>query len=119
MSKRMTKALMHALAPALLTLALVLPAHAGEAAAANPPAASQVHIGNFVFTPAEIAVAPGATVTWLNEDDIPHLVAATAGAFRSKALDTDQQYSFTFTKPGTYGYFCAIHPHMKGTVVVK
>jgi amicyanin len=82
-------------------------------------AASQVRIGNFVFTPAEITVAPGSTVTWVNEDDIPHTVAASSGAFRSKAMDTDQQYSFTFTTPGTYDYFCALHPHMQGKIVVK
>ena len=66
-----------------------------------------MRIGNFVFTPAEIAVAPGTTVTWTNEDDIPHTVAASNGAFRSRAMDTDQQYSFTFTTPGTYGSFSA------------
>jgi plastocyanin len=119
MTLRTTHSFLPGVISALLMLALIPPSHAGEAMAANPPAASQVHIGNFVFTPAEITVAPGAEVTWLNEDDIPHLVAASGGAFRSKALDTDQQYAFKFTTPGTYEYFCAIHPHMKGTVVVK
>jgi amicyanin len=103
----------------LLTVPLVPSAQAKEAAANQPAAASQVRIGNFTFTPAEIAVAPGTTVTWINEDDIPHLVAATGSAFRSKALDTDQQYSFTFTAAGTYEYFCGLHPHMQGKVIVK
>lgn len=92
---------------------------AKEAAANQPAAASEVRIGNFTFAPAEITVAPGTTVTWVNEDDIPHLVAASSDGFRSKALDTDQKYSFTFTAAGTYEYFCALHPHMKGKVIVK
>ena len=60
----------------------------------------------------------GTTVTWKNEDDIPHTVVSTTKAFRSKALDTDDSFSFTFTTPGTYEYFCSLHPHMVGTVVV-
>ena len=121
MSTHMPKALLRGFVPALLlTVLLIPPAQAKEAMAANPPAAaSQVRIGNFTFTPAEIVVAPGTTVTWINEDDIPHLVAATGNAFRSKAMDTDQQYSFTFTAAGTYDYFCALHPHMQGKVIVK
>jgi amicyanin len=85
---------------------------------ASTPSAT-VRIDNFSFTPAEITVAPGTTVTWTNGDDIPNTVTATNKAFRSKAMDTDQHYSFTFTAPGTYEYFCALHPHMQGKVIVK
>ena len=62
----------------------------------------------------------GTTVTWVNEDDTPHTVVSDdRKTFRSKPLDTDDRFSFTFTTPGTYGYFCSIHPHMTGKVVVK
>ena len=75
-------------------------------------------IDNFTFAPARLTVPVGTTVTWLNEDDIPHTVAATNRQFKSKALDTDDSFAFTFTVPGTYEYFCSLHPHMTGTVVV-
>jgi amicyanin len=104
----------------LLAGSLASNASAGDKTAANAAAASAtVHIDNFAFTPREIIVAPGAAVTWVNRDDIPHNVVASNKAFRSKVMDTDQDYSFTFTTPGTYEYFCALHPHMKGTVIVK
>ena len=104
----------------LLTISLIAAARAQEKPAGNASAPSAtVRIGNFSFTPAEITVAPGTTVTWTNGDDIPHTVTATSKAFRSKAMDTDQHYSFTFTAPGTYEYFCSLHPHMQGKVIVK
>ncbi len=78
-----------------------------------------VRIDNFTFTPAEIEVRAGTTVEWANNDDIPHTVTALNKAFRSKVLDTEQKYSFTFTASGTYDYFCSLHPHMKGKVIVK
>jgi plastocyanin len=88
-------------------------------ASAASPAAS-VSIDNFTFTPPTVTVRAGTTVTWTNKDDIPHGIAATNNAFpRSKALDTDDSYSFTFTTPGTYQYFCYVHPHMTGTIVVQ
>ena len=81
---------------------------------------STVSIDNFSFGPQTVTVKAGTTVTWTNKDDIPHGIAATANAFtRSKALDTDDSYSFTFATPGTYQYFCYIHPHMVGTIVVE
>ena len=77
-------------------------------------------IDNFTFTPPSLKVKAGTTVTWTNKDDIPHGIAAANNAFtKSKALDTDDSYSFTFTTPGTYQYFCYIHPHMVGTIVVE
>jgi plastocyanin len=78
-----------------------------------------VKIDNFTFEPAQLTVKPGTTVTWINEDDIPHTVVATNKTFRSKALDTDDKFSFTFTTAGTYEYFCSLHPHMKATVTVS
>jgi plastocyanin len=63
-------------------------------------------------------VKAGATVTWTNDDDIPHTVVAPPNV-RSKPLDSDQKFSFTFTTPGTYKYFCSLHPHMTGTIVVQ
>lgn len=77
-----------------------------------------VRIDNFTFTPAEITVAPGTTVTWTNGDDIPHTVVASDHGFRSPVLDTDGVFSFTFTTIGTFEYFCSLHPHMKGIVRV-
>jgi plastocyanin len=82
--------------------------------------ASAVSIHNFTFTPQTVTVKAGTTVTWTNKDDIPHGIAATNNAFkRSQALDTDDHYSFTFTTPGTYQYFCYLHPQMTGTIVVQ
>jgi amicyanin len=78
-----------------------------------------VKISNFTFGPQELRVKSGTTVTWTNEDDIPHTVNSTSQVFKSGALDTDQKFSFTFTTPGTYKYFCALHPHMTGTIVVE
>src|SRR6476469_1189736 len=78
-----------------------------------------VQIDNFTFDPPRLTVKAGTTVTWYNEDDIPHTVAAVAKQFRSKALDTDGKFSFTFTTPGSYEYFCSLHPHMTGAIVVE
>ncbi len=80
---------------------------------------AEVKIDNFSFAPGNIAVAAGATVTWTNNDDVPHLIASDDKSFRSKALDTDDRFSYTFTKPGTYIYYCAIHPKMTARVVVQ
>jgi plastocyanin len=77
-----------------------------------------VGIDNFAFTPDVLNVKTGASVTFVNHDDIPHLVVAVDGEYRSKALDTNDKYSITFDKPGEYAYFCGLHPHMKGKIVV-
>jgi plastocyanin len=79
----------------------------------------EVKIDNFTFNPKQITVKAGDTVVWVNHDDIPHTVASQTQAFRSKALDTDDKFSFTFATPGTYPYFCALHPQMTGTIVVE
>jgi plastocyanin len=77
-----------------------------------------IMIDNFTFEPAQLTIKAGTTVTWKNRDDIPHTVVS-AGKFRSKTLDTDDSYSFTFTAAGDYTYFCSLHPHMKGTIKVE
>jgi plastocyanin len=79
---------------------------------------TSVTIDNFTFQPAELTVKVGTTVTWTNHDDIPHTVVS-AGKFRSKTMDTDDHYSFTFTAAGDYKYFCSLHPHMTGTIKVE
>lgn len=80
-----------------------------------------VRIDNFAFSPASITVAPGTTIIWENRDDIPHTVTEASGPpiFRSSALDTGDKYSRVFGILGTYHYFCSLHPHMQGTVVVE
>ena len=78
----------------------------------------KVTIDNFTFTPPELKLKVGDTVTWTNHDDIPHTVVS-AGKFRSKAMDTDNAFSFTFTAAGEYKYFCSLHPHMTGMIKVE
>jgi plastocyanin len=81
----------------------------------------EVKIDNFSFGPITLTVPVGATVTWTNRDDIPHTVVSADDpkAFKSKVLDTDEKFSFTFSKVGTYPYFCSIHPKMTGKVIVQ
>ncbi len=85
----------------------------------NPSTTELVHIGNFTFNHPVLTVQRGTTVTWVNDDDIPHTVVAKNLAFRSKVLDTGERFSFTFAKAGQFDYFCSIHPHMTGKVIVK
>jgi plastocyanin len=84
-----------------------------------PAASMEVKIDNFSFGPAAITVTAGTTVTWINRDDIPHTVVSDDKVFKSKVLDTDEKFSYTFSKPGTYPYFCSVHPKMTGKVVVQ
>jgi plastocyanin len=82
--------------------------------------ATAVKIDNFTFGPAAVKIAAGTTVTWTNKDDVPHTVVADdKTTFKSKALDTDEQFSYTFSKPGTYHYFCSVHPRMTGEIDVQ
>jgi plastocyanin len=83
------------------------------------PTTAEVKVDNFSFGPAQLTVAVGTTVTWTNRDDIPHTVVSTDKVFKSKVMDTDEKFSFTFSQAGTYPYFCSIHPKMTGTVVVQ
>src|ERR1700759_4217711 len=86
-----------------------------------PPAPTEtaVKIDNFSFTTATVTVPAGTTVRWTNADDISHAVVSDDKVFKSKPLDTDEQFTYPFTKPGTYSYFCSIHPKMTGKVVVQ
>jgi plastocyanin len=102
----------------VLAFASLAPMLAPTAALAEP-AAVEVKIDNFTFTPQHLTVKPGTTVTWINEDDIPHTVAATDKGFKSKVLDTNDKFSFTFATAGSFEYFCSLHPHMTGTIVVE
>jgi plastocyanin len=81
-------------------------------------ASAEVKVDNFTFSPETLTVPVNSTVTWVNKDDIPHVIASNEGLFKSRALDTDQKYAFTFGKPGTYAYYCSIHPKMVGKIVV-
>ena len=82
-------------------------------------ATAEVKIDNFSFAPGTLTVPVGTTVTWTNRDDIPHTVVSIDGVFKSKVMDTDEKFSYTFTKAGTFPYFCSIHPKMTGKVVVR
>jgi amicyanin len=104
----------HGLRATLTTIAIVAGLASGQALAAD----AQVKIANFTFDPPTLTVKAGTTVTWINADDIPHLVSEKDGKFRSSALDTNDKFSQTFSTAGTVEYFCAIHPHMMGKIVV-
>jgi plastocyanin len=105
-----------------IVLALSTPAlglTAPHAASALPALSRTVAVKMFAFSPQVLTVAPGTTVTWTNADEDPHTITANDKSFHSAALDTDDKYSFTFARPGTYAYFCSLHPHMTGKIIVK
>ena len=105
-----------------ITIAMVMLASSSRSVAAGADQtapAAEVKIDNFSFGPQTLTVSVGTTVTWTNRDDIPHTVVSTDGVFKSKVRDTDEKFSYTFTKAGTYTYFCSVHPKMTGTIVVK
>ncbi len=88
-------------------------------AAGNEGSPAQITIDSFKFTPQILTVKAGATVTWTNKDDVPHTIVSETKKFRSPVLDTDGKFSYTFSNPGTYEYFCSVHPHMTGKVIVQ
>jgi plastocyanin len=102
-------------------IAMLLLAGTPSVAANDQPAgaSADVKIDNFSFGPQTLTVSVGTTVVWTNRDDIPHTVVSTDGAFKSKVRDTDEKFSYTFTKAGTYPYFCSVHPKMTGKIVVQ
>lgn len=105
-----------------LPLALATPALVGIVPltfAATPAKVQAVTIRSFAFTAQVITVAPGTTVTWTNLDEDPHTVTANDKSFHSPALDTGGKFSFTFNRPGEFAYFCSLHPHMTGKIIVK
>jgi plastocyanin len=96
------------------------PLRTGPVAAAEAkPNVTAITIDNFSFSPMQIEIAAGTQVTWINKDDVPHTVVSIDHKFKSRALDTDESFSFTFQDPGTYEYFCSVHPKMTGKIVVK
>ena len=102
-----------ALAVAAFVVPAIFPAESAQAAD------MEVKIDSFAFAPQRVTVKAGTTVTWINDDDIPHTVASSTKTFKSSALDTKDKFSFTFTTPGAYEYFCSLHPHMTGAIVVE
>jgi plastocyanin len=112
---------MSALVVALLAgLGIVAEGQTPVAASSAPPAAgAEIEINNFAFAPTIVKVPVGAQVTWTNKDEIPHNVVSTDKTIKSKVLDTNEKFTFTFTKAGTFTYLCTIHPRMKGTIVVQ
>jgi len=108
------------LAMPIMIVMLLLAGSPSVTANDQPSAANaEVKIDNFSFGPQTLTIAVGATVTWTNRDDIPHTVVSTDGVFKSKVRDTDEEFSYTFTKAGTYPYYCSVHPKMTGKVVVQ
>jgi amicyanin len=89
------------------------------AAARVYAADTEVKIDNFTFNPPQLKIKAGTAVTWTNHDDIPHTIVSKTLVFKSKAMDTDDKFSFTFATPGTFPYFCSLHPHMTGSIVVE
>src|SRR5580692_3795025 len=108
------------IAPVMIAMLLLVAGSPSVRATDHSSAAvATVKIDNFVFGPQTLTVPVGTTVTWTNSDDIPHTSVSTEGVFKSKVLDTDEKFSYTFTKAGSYPYYCTIHPKMTGTVVVQ
>ena len=105
----------------VMIVMLLLVAGSSRLRASDQPSTANVaiKIDNFVFGPQAITVPVGTTVTWTNSDDIPHTAVSTDGVFKSKVMDTNEKFSYTFTKSGTYPYYCSVHPKMTGQVVVR
>ncbi|HEX4604001.1 MAG TPA: cupredoxin family copper-binding protein [Candidatus Angelobacter sp.] len=107
----------------IAALAIMLVMVAGRAKSSGLIAADEkpveIKIDNFVFSPNTVTIPAGSTVHWTNHDDIPHNVVSDDKSFKSKVMDTDESFSYTFAKPGTYNYFCSIHPKMTGKIVVQ
>ena len=104
-----------------VAIGVLMMSAAATTAADKKADVQQVVIDNFAFKPKTLTINAGAKVTWVNRDDVPHTATAKGKprAFHSGTLDTDAQYSFVFKTPGTYDYFCAVHPHMTGRIIVK
>jgi plastocyanin len=110
------------IAAILLVIAMVAGRAGNSSSAAateKPVAETAIKIDNFTFSPNALTLPVGSTIRWTNKDDIPHNVVSEDKSFKSKVMDTDEQFSYTFTKPGTYLYFCSIHPKMTGKIIVQ
>src|SRR5204863_7886445 len=104
---------------AMIAIVLLLAGSPSVTANDQSAANAEVKIDNFSFGPQALTVPIGATVTWTNRDDIPHAVVSNDGVFKSKVRDTDEKFSYTFDKAGTYSYYCSLHPKMVGKIVVQ
>src|SRR3954454_9306853 len=107
--------------PLLLAAVLVAgapPMPVGEQAT-RAATSTVIVIKDYAFGPSSMSVEPGTTVTWVNEDESPHTIADKGKAFRSAALDTNDRFSYTFTQPGEFTYYCTMHPMMVGRIIVK
>ncbi len=102
-----------------VTAAILLTASLPGGQADTNASPETVKIDNFSFTPQTLTIHPGTKVIWVNKDDVPHTVTSNDNKFKSRALDTDERFSYTFSAPGTYNYYCSVHPHMTGKVVVQ
>jgi plastocyanin len=104
----------------IIAIVLLLAGSPNATANDQPSAANaEVTIDNFRFGPQAVTVPVGATVTWTNRDDTPHTIVSTEGVFKSKVRDTDEKFSYTFTKAGKYPYYCSVHPKMIGQIIVQ
>jgi plastocyanin len=106
-------------APVMIAMLLLVGSPNVTASDQPPVANAEIKIDNFSFGPQTLTVPAGTTVVWTNHDDIPHTVVSTDGVFKSKVRDTDEKFSYTFSKAGTYSYFCSVHPKMTGKVIVQ
>jgi plastocyanin len=115
------KRILSSMVAALLAVSISLLALATSVAVSDDviPASAEVKIDNFSFGPQTLTVAVGTEVVWVNRDDIPHTVVSADGVFKSKVRDTDEKFSYKFTKSGTYPYYCSLHPKMTGKIVVR
>jgi plastocyanin len=102
-----------------LALGTLLVLHPTRAKSEDKASPLEVRVDNFTFGPETLKVPVNSTVTWVNKDDVPHVIASDDGLFKSKALDTDDKYSYTFTTAGAYPYYCSVHPKMVGKIVVQ
>jgi plastocyanin len=116
----MSKSILHTVLPLLLLFsACVVLASGDDAMATAQASVTEIKIDNFTMSPQTVTVVPGTTVRWTNADDIPHTIVSEDHAFKSRVMDTGEQFTYTFAAAGTFKYFCSIHPHMTGTIVVK
>ena len=102
-----------------LAISAILAIHPTRARSDEKSSPAEVRVDNFSFAPQTITVPVNSTVTWVNKDDVPHVIASNDGLFKSKALDTDDKFSYTFTKAGPYSYYCSVHPKMVGKIVAQ
>jgi plastocyanin len=100
-------------------VATILNTPAGFSAVPDAPPRVDIRIDNFSFVPPTVTIAAGTQVRWVNHDDIPHTVVSEDKRFKSKVMDTDEEFTYNFSQPGTYSYFCSIHPKMTGKVIVE